>query len=260
MSATPWYIKAVLRLALPAACLAALYLSIPGEIALAKSAGWSDHYAPAMPICLSVYALAAGAISTYRRKMKLPGQFTALIGALMALMLAMSAQSISHLIAQSYMEGSAILTVAVSCIPPLVIGHLVHMAETPSAVQSAAEELEELREVAHNLMTEVAASQAVNLALGTAGVLRSVKTVTEIAADLTGETKELNGRLQEAIEEEEGRQEAGEKQKRRHLALTRDKIEETRKSLAAQGEKVTVDSVCKALRISPATYYRYNAA
>ncbi|MFI2423918.1 hypothetical protein ACH5A7_07395 [Streptomyces sp. NPDC018955] len=109
-SAMPWYIKAVLRIALPAACLAALYLSIPGEISLAKTAGWSDEYAPAMPVCLGVYLLSAGFIATYRRKMRLPGQTTALTGALMALILAMSARSISHLIEQTCMAGSALPT------------------------------------------------------------------------------------------------------------------------------------------------------
>ncbi|GAA4942272.1 hypothetical protein GCM10023238_05160 [Streptomyces heliomycini] len=78
----------------------------------------------------------------------------------MALILAMSAQSISHLIEQTYMEGSALLTVAVSCIPPLVIGHLIHMAETPSQAVSASEEMEELKEMNQGLMTSLVAVES----------------------------------------------------------------------------------------------------
>jgi AcrR family transcriptional regulator len=42
--------------------------------------------------------------------------------------------------------------------------------------------------------------------------------------------------------------------------MSREKIEKTRASLSAKGERVTVDKVCEALGISPATYYRYKAA
>ncbi|MFF4245185.1 hypothetical protein ACFYY2_12010 [Streptomyces sp. NPDC001822] len=253
----PWYIKAVLRIALPAACLAALYLSIPGEVALAKTAGWSEHYAPAMPICLSVYALAAGAISGFRRKMRLPGEKTALIGGVMALALAMGAQSISHLIEQSYMAGSAALTVAVSCIPPLVIAHLIHMAETPAVVRTASEELEELREVSQSLMTELVASESAALASHTRLVLRELGAATNNVSELNEETEELNERLEEALGEEEAMatEEQGKTQKKR-LSIARS-IEGARESLAAQGKKATVARVCETLGISSATYYRY---
>ncbi len=254
MSAVPWYIKAVLRIALPAACLAALYLSIPGEVALAKAAGWSDHYAPAMPICLSVYALAAGAISGFRRKMKLPGEKTALIGGALALMLAMGAQSISHLIEQSYMTGSAALTVAVSCIPPLVIAHLIHMAETPSAVKSASEELEELREVSQHLMTQLVASESAALVSHSRSVLGELVDANANIEDLAEETEELNEKLKEVLEEEEAkRSEEKGKLRKKHLSLARS-IEEARATL---GDKATVGEVCKTLGISQATYYRY---
>lgn len=260
MSTVPWYIKAVLYIAIPAACLAALYLSIPGEVALAKSAGWSDQYAPAMPICISVYALAAGAIAGFRRKMKLPGQKTALIGGMMALALAMGAQSISHLIEQSYMAGSAALTVAVSCIPPLVIAHLIHMAETPSAVKEASEELEELREVSQYLMTELVASESASLISRTRTVVRELETSNGIVEDLRDETEEMNEKLRELLEEEEAklREEQGQTRKK-HLSVAQS-IEEARKDIEAKGRKATVAGICKALGISQATYYRYYQA
>ncbi|MFG3176544.1 hypothetical protein ACGFZC_15970 [[Kitasatospora] papulosa] len=260
MSSVPWYIKAVLRVAIPAACLAALYLSIPGEVALAKAAGWSDKYAPAMPICLSVYALAAGAISGFRRKMKLPGEKTALLGGVMALSLAMGAQSISHLIEQSYMQGSAVLTVAVSCIPPLVIAHLIHMAETPSEVQSASDELEELRDLSQHLMTELVASESVTLTSHAHRVLGALNTSNGIVEDLAEETEEMNEKLRQLLEEEEAKlREEQEGARKKHRSLTRS-IAQTRKEIEGKGQTATVAKVCKALRISQATYYRYYQA
>ncbi|MFF1450210.1 hypothetical protein ACFVYF_19025 [Streptomyces sp. NPDC058274] len=243
-TAVPWYIKAVLRIALPAACLAALYLSIPGEVALAKTAGWSEHYAPAMPVCLSVYALAAGAISQYRRKMKLPGERTALIGGVMALLLAMGAQSISHLIEQSYMGTSWRLVVAVSCVPPLVIAHLIHMAETPSQVRSASEEMEELRAVVHAFMAESAAS----LIGRSQSLVKQCDTVGTVAGELVKAAERENGRWEELLHELE--------KEPRPLTLT-ERIEQTRKSLADKHGQVTVANICKTLGISSATYYRH---
>lgn len=250
----PWYLKAVLYVALPAACAAALYLSIPGEVALAKVAGWEAMYAPAMPICLSVYALSAGATATYRRKANLPGQWTALIGAVMALGLAMSAQSISHLIEQSYMGGSWKLTVAVSCIPPLVIGHLIHMAETPSQAKSTSEELEETRGMVDYLITALVVSEGDKILSHASSVLVASGSAEERAEELTEWAAEENKSWDERLRE------VGQKPRRGNLSLTREKIVETRQALKAKGEKATVQSICDALGISQATYYRYNAA
>ncbi|MYX26100.1 hypothetical protein GTY75_05355 [Streptomyces sp. SID8381] len=243
----PWYIKAVLRIALPAACLAALYLSIPGEVALAKTAGWSEHYAPAMPVCLSVYALAAGAISQYRRKMQLPGERTALVGGVMALLLAMGAQSISHLIEQTYMGTSRGLVVAVSCVPPLVIAHLIHMAETPSQVKTASEEKSELRGMIDYLSVELTASlasQSLTLVSRASGVVREIENLSQTAEGLAGEFEKVMGEVEGLTEVP----------KPQALAA---RIAKTREALRAEGRKVTVDAVCKALNISQATYYRH---
>ncbi|MEV6112009.1 hypothetical protein AB0L59_05680 [Streptomyces sp. NPDC052109] len=247
----PWYIKAVLRVALPAACLAALYLSIPGEISLASTAGWSARYAPAMPVCLSVYALSAGAIATYRRKAKLPGQATALVGALMALLLAMSAQSISHLIEQTYMAGSALLTVAVSRIPPLVIGHLIHMAETPSQAVSASEEIDELREANSHLLTALIAHEGKALLSRTVAVLGVIRHL-ELKA---GAAVEKAAVTIDSIELDMA------PRKRGGTRVTGQDIEEARERLARDsGEKATVARVCEFLGISQATYYRHKPA
>ncbi|MFI2909486.1 hypothetical protein ACG2OD_14720 [Streptomyces sp. PDY-4] len=254
-SATPWYIKGILYVALPAACIAALYLSIPGEVALARTAGWSEHYAPAMPICLSVYALSAGAIATYRRKMSLPGQVTALVGSLMALLLAMAAQSISHLIAQDYMGTSAALVVAVSCVPPLTIAHLVHMAETPTAVKTASQEIAELRDMNQALMTALVAAESRSLTSHASHVLVEVERLSETVEGLSEEAQEITEEIETSLKEE-----TAPRPRRKALALTREKVEEVRRSLTAKGEKPTVEKVCGALGISQATYYRHLSA
>ncbi|MFD8170602.1 hypothetical protein ACPCC3_12530 [Streptomyces cellulosae] len=201
-----------------------------------------------MPICLSVYALSAGAIATYRRKMRLPGQATALIGALAALVLAMSAQSISHLIEQTYMAGSAFLTVAVSCVPPLVIGHLIHMAETPSQAVSASEEIDELRETNSDLFTALIEHEGKALLSRTVAVL--------------GMTKHLELKAGAAVEAAAGTSDSIEldmiPRKRRGTRVTGQDIEEVRERLARDsGEKPTVARVCEFLGISQATYYRH---
>ncbi|MGW0087873.1 hypothetical protein ACWDWS_02520 [Streptomyces sp. NPDC003328] len=250
----PWYIKAVLYVAIPGAVLAALYLSIPGEVALARTAGWSQHYAPAMPVCLSVYALAAGAISWYRRKMKLAGERTALIGGALALLLAMSAQSISHLIEQSYVQGSAALTVAVSCVPPLVIAHLVHMAETPSQVKTAAEEMDELREMNGRLKVALVVSEGRSLVSHSTRVRAELERVSGTAQSLSEEAEKLTETLDVSLTEAEARP------RRKTLALTREKIEGARQALTAKGEKGTVAEVCAYLGVSTATYYRHASA
>ncbi|MFJ9900210.1 hypothetical protein ACIQPR_43465 [Streptomyces sp. NPDC091280] len=243
----PWYIKAVLCVAIPAACLAALYLSIPGEIALARSAGWSEKYALAMPVCISVYALGAGAISGYRRSMKLPGERTALIGGAMALLLAMGAQAISHLIELGYMETSALLVVAVSFMPPLVIAHLIHMAETPSQAKSADEEKEDLRAVLYAFTAETAAS----LVDRSRTLVKQSDTLTTVAVELVNAAELENGRWDEVLHEVE---------RDPRPASLGERIEQARKALAAKGSKVTVDAVCKTLGISAATYYRHKPA
>ncbi|MEN8653565.1 hypothetical protein ABCR94_23900 [Streptomyces sp. 21So2-11] len=249
-SALPWYVKLVLRVAIPAACLAALYLSIPGEIAMARTAGWSENYAYAMPVCVSVYALAAAAIAAYRRRAQLPGQVTALIGAGMALVLAMCAQSISHLMAQDYMGTSALLVVAVSAVPPLVIAHMMHMAETPSQVKTAAEEMEELRAVILSLTVEVAGS----LLLGSRDLARECDYLAARAGELSQETEETSQELHLRLVE------AGRKKGGSRGAVPLEEVEAVGRELKRKGVKITGPKLAEALGIAESTAYRYRQA
>ncbi|MGI5140408.1 hypothetical protein [Streptomyces sp. CA-106110] len=58
---------------------------------------------------------------------------SALVGAGMALSLALAAQVTAHLIAADYMGTSAFLVAATSAVPPVVVAHLLHLAAVPSA-------------------------------------------------------------------------------------------------------------------------------
>ncbi|MEU6704690.1 hypothetical protein [Streptomyces wuyuanensis] len=253
-SALPWYLKAVLRVAIPAACLAALYLSIPGEIAMARTAGWSETYAYAMPVCVSVYALAAAAIAAYRRKMRLPGQVTALIGAAMALVLAMCAQSIAHLIQQNYMGTSAVLVVAVSCVPPIVVAHLMHMAETPSQQRTASEEMEDLQAIIERLRDELLESHGATAALLSTrikGVANGYAGLSAVAEPLSQETGTLIEELEDLLKE------AAAEPRKPRAAVSQEVIERAAESLRQQGQKVTGSALAKALGVGESTGYRY---
>lgn len=258
ISALPWYLKGILYVAIPAACVAALYLSIPGEVALAKAAGWSDQYAPAMPVCISVYALAAGAIAAYRRKMKLPGQTTALIGSLMALVLAMSGQSIAHLIEQLYMSSSAALVVAVSCVPPLTIAHLVHMAETPAQVRTASEELHDLRRLLNVFVVEAADS----LIFDSGTLIKEYGYVNEQAAALCEAAAQVLREAEYVVAEAErsmaaGTDESQVNRKGPKKAVSPAKIKAAAEELERSGKKVTGGRLAALLGVSESTGVRY---
>ncbi|MEU5383719.1 hypothetical protein [Kitasatospora cineracea] len=135
----PWYAKAVFRAGPPLAMVAALVMSVPGEIHLAEAAGWSPGYARLMPVCVSAYAACAAIIAEVAKRLALPNRTSALWGAGLALVLALAAQGISHLIALGYMATSVGLVIGVSAIPPLVAAHMLHMAAAPAQLSSVVE-------------------------------------------------------------------------------------------------------------------------
>ncbi|MGV9693397.1 hypothetical protein ACWDUX_30310 [Streptomyces sp. NPDC003444] len=135
----PWYARSVFRYGRPVVLVVALIMSIPGEIHLAEVAGWGRfpilgydlNVAALMPVCVSVYAACAAVIADVSTRHGLPGRKSAQAGAVAALVLALLAQDISHLIQQDYMGSSAALVGAVSAVPPLVVFHMLHMAAAP---------------------------------------------------------------------------------------------------------------------------------
>ncbi|MEV0471032.1 hypothetical protein [Streptomyces prunicolor] len=135
----PWYAKLVFKAGRPVVLVAALLMSIPGEIHLAIVAGWSPDVAKLMPVCISVYAACSAVIADVAKRRNLPTRKSALVGAGAALILALSAQDVSHLIEQDYMHSSAVLVAIVSAVPPLVVAHMLHMAAAPAVTASVVE-------------------------------------------------------------------------------------------------------------------------
>ncbi|MGA5467827.1 hypothetical protein ACPCUK_03175 [Streptomyces arboris] len=132
---TPEALPLLVRLAItggrPAVLAAALALSAPGEYRLAVLAGWDWRFALIMPAVLSLYAAVAAAIAG-----SLPKGSTeraqANAGALIALLLALTAQVASHLIEAGYMTKSPGVVIAVSAVPPAVAAHVLHLTAAAS--------------------------------------------------------------------------------------------------------------------------------
>jgi len=106
----------------------------PGEHHLAVLAGWDSRLAWLMAAVLAAYAGIAAAVAG-ARPAGAPGKRSAVLGAVVSLGLAMSAQPISHMFVVGHWTADPAapvwLVAVVSCIPPLVLGHLLHLAATP---------------------------------------------------------------------------------------------------------------------------------
>ncbi|MFB6771117.1 hypothetical protein [Streptomyces sp. NPDC056337] len=106
----------------------------PGEHHLGKLAGWNDTLAWGMAGVLAAYAGIAAAVASKRPK-GAPGKRSAVLGAWLSLATAMSAQPVSHMFVTGHWTAEprppVWLVVTVSCVPPLVLGHLLHLAATP---------------------------------------------------------------------------------------------------------------------------------
>ncbi|WP_328691195.1 hypothetical protein OG879_31545 [Streptomyces caniferus] len=126
----PGYARFAATVGRPTVLVAALAMSAPGEYALALEAGWSPKVAWLMPVSVSMYAAVAAVIAANRPK-GVPGRWSALLGAGVALVLALAAQVVAHLIAADYMDSSAFLVAATSAVPPVVVAHMLHLAAMP---------------------------------------------------------------------------------------------------------------------------------
>ncbi|WP_338699161.1 hypothetical protein V2W30_22560 [Streptomyces sp. Q6] len=127
----PLWVRILTDVGRPIVLAVALLMCAPGEYHLARTAGWNTQFAYGMPVVLSAYAgIAATVASTRRRGDR--GRWSAILGACLALGLAMAAQVVSHLIGTGHLAAKQGWLVAVtSLVPPAVVGHLLHLAATP---------------------------------------------------------------------------------------------------------------------------------
>ncbi|MEU0199154.1 MULTISPECIES: hypothetical protein [unclassified Streptomyces] len=146
---TPRWVSLLTDFGRPVVAAWVMIMCAPGEHHLGKLAGWNDTLAWGMAGVLAAYAGIAAAVATKRPK-GAPGKFSAVAGAWLSLAAAMSAQPISHMFVTGHWTAEprppVWLVVTVSCIPPLVLGHLLHLAATPVRVTPVA--AQEQRETA----------------------------------------------------------------------------------------------------------------
>jgi hypothetical protein len=111
-------------------------MSMPGEYHVAKFAGWTDPWAYGMPFSLSAYAGIAAVVAATRPK-GARGRVSATIGAGFAIVLALAAQVVAHLVQTGHMDHNQAWLIAVtSMVPPAVLAHLLHLAATPVVAPS----------------------------------------------------------------------------------------------------------------------------
>lgn len=135
--AAPLWVRGLTAGGRPVVLSVALLMCAPGEYHLAETAGWNDPFTYGMPVVLSAYAGIAAAVASTRRKGD-RGRWSAIIGACLALGLAMAAQVVSHLITTGHVIADQPVLIAVtSLVPPAVVGHLLHLAASPPDTQDA---------------------------------------------------------------------------------------------------------------------------
>ncbi|WP_435246367.1 helix-turn-helix domain-containing protein [Streptomyces sp. NRRL F-5630] len=139
--AAPWWVRAFTSGGRPVVAVVVLIMCAPGEHHLAVLAGWDARLAWGMAAVLAAYAGIAASVATNRPSGS-PGRWSAIIGAGVSLAAAMAAQPVSHLFVTGHWSATphapAWLVITVSAVPPLVLGHLLHLAATPTGHAPAA--------------------------------------------------------------------------------------------------------------------------
>jgi hypothetical protein len=132
----PWWVRWFTNAGRPVVAIVVLIMCAPGEHHLAQLAGWDGRLAWGMAAVLAAYAGIAASVAS-NRPARSPGKVSAVVGAFVSLGAAMAAQPVSHLFVTGWFSADprppAALVVVVSCVPPLVFGHLLHLAATPVA-------------------------------------------------------------------------------------------------------------------------------
>jgi hypothetical protein len=256
----PWYARTVFTAGRPLVLVAALVMSVPGEIRMAELAGWHGWITWLMPVSISAYAACAAVISEVRRRAQAPGRVTATIGAGAALGLALSAQVVAHLIDRGYMATSPALVAVVSSVPPLVVAHMLHMAATPPAAKSAEQRIGELEASCLQMAVELAEALDLEsrLLMSKAyGVTSAYTELSEKAAELAGEAEELAEDLVEELAVARAAEAKPRRQGRTKKAVPLAVVKETVAAMQAEGAKVTGPTLAERLGCSVRSGYRY---
>ncbi|MER7814063.1 hypothetical protein [Streptomyces sp. NPDC096153] len=139
-SRAPWWARVFVKGGQPLAVVVVMVMCAPGEHHLARLAGWDDRLAWGMAALLAGYAGMAAYLAGERPKGQ-PGHRTAVAGAVLALLLAMAAQPVSHLFVTGWFSAEprtpVLLVIVVSCVPAPVLGHILHLAATGTRTEPA---------------------------------------------------------------------------------------------------------------------------
>lgn len=131
----PWWVSLLTDAGRPIVAVVVLIMCAPGEHHLGRLAGWNDELAWGMAAVLAAYAGIAAAVAS-KRPQGAPGRTSAVVGAWLSLAAAMTAQALSHAIVTGHIDTQPRvplwLVLSVSAVPPLVFGHLLHLAATPT--------------------------------------------------------------------------------------------------------------------------------
>lgn len=134
LSGAPRWVSWFTDIGRPLSAVVVMVLCAPGERHLALLAGWGPNLSWGMAGLLVMYAGIAAVVATVRPK-GAPGKRTAVVGAILSLLLAMAAQPVSHYFVTGWMTADPRppfwLVTVVSCVPPFVMGHLLHLAADP---------------------------------------------------------------------------------------------------------------------------------
>lgn len=160
----PWWVTFFTDFGRPAVAVIVMTMCAPGEHHLGVLAGWSDWLAWGMAAVLAAYAGIAAVVAT-RRPKGTRGRRSAIAGAVVSLIAAMAAQPVSHLFVTGWLSSvprtPLWLVIIVSCVPPLVLGHLLHLAaahSVPTAAQP--EKVEQAETLAETPSIEQAPTNA----------------------------------------------------------------------------------------------------
>ncbi|NUS24446.1 MAG: helix-turn-helix domain-containing protein [Streptomyces sp.] len=130
-NAEPWWVRGLTDFGRPLVAVIVMVMCAPGEHHLGVLAGWDGRLAWGMAAIFAAYAGIASVVAT-RRPKGAPGKASAVAGAIVALLLAMAAQPVSHAFVTGWLSATPrtplLLVIVVSCVPPLVLGHLLHLA------------------------------------------------------------------------------------------------------------------------------------
>jgi hypothetical protein len=133
----PWWVTLMLDLGRPAVAIMILIMCAPGEHYLGARAGFAS-LAWLTPATLTAYAGISAVVAT-KRPHGAPGRKTAVLGAILSILVAMAAQPVAHLYQQHIITGyQPALIIVVSVIPAAVFGHLLHMGAAVSKLRRSA--------------------------------------------------------------------------------------------------------------------------